>query len=71
MAATYDDCWKRIMEATLGAGGSIAHHHGIGRVRWPWLRAELGEAGIAALRSLKTAFDPVGFMNPGVLLPDP
>ncbi len=33
-----------VMEATLAAGGTIAHHHGIGRLRAPWLERELGHA---------------------------
>lgn len=70
MAATYDECWRRVMETTAKHGGGIAHHHGIGRVRKNYLEHDLGESGIAALRAIKHAFDPTGFMNPGVLLPD-
>jgi alkyldihydroxyacetonephosphate synthase len=70
MAATYAECWRRVMEATLEAGGGIAHHHGIGRVRRPWLAGELGPGGISALRALKRALDPENLVNPGVLLPD-
>ncbi|HVU01938.1 MAG TPA: FAD-binding oxidoreductase [Polyangiaceae bacterium] len=69
MSATYLECWKRVVEATLGGGGGIAHHHGIGRIRREFLGAELGQGGLGALRALKTALDPVGFMNPGALLP--
>jgi alkyldihydroxyacetonephosphate synthase len=58
------------MESCLELGGSISHHHGIGRVRREWLARELGSAGLATLRSLQRALDPHGIMNPGVLLPD-
>jgi alkyldihydroxyacetonephosphate synthase len=58
------------MEATDRHGGSLAHHHGIGRVRRDYLTRELGEAGVAMLRKVKAALDPNGIMNPGVLLPD-
>jgi alkyldihydroxyacetonephosphate synthase len=71
LAAAYSECWRRTLEATLAAGGGIAHHHGIGRVRRAWLERELGEGGLAALRALKRALDPDGLMNPGNLLPDP
>ena len=37
MEAIYMDCWRRIMEATVKHCGSLAHHHGIGRVRRDWL----------------------------------
>jgi alkyldihydroxyacetonephosphate synthase len=69
MAALYHECWRRTMEAALAVGAGIAHHHGIGRVRRGYLAAELGPAGIAALRAVKRALDPAGLMNPGVLLP--
>lgn len=65
----YHACWSAVMEATLRAGGTISHHHGIGRVRREWLARELGPAGVAALGAIKRALDPAGFMNPGVLLP--
>jgi alkyldihydroxyacetonephosphate synthase len=67
--ATYAECWRRTMEATLGAGGSIAHHHGIGRVRRGWLPQEIGASGVEVLHALKRALDPDGLMNPGNLLP--
>jgi len=70
MAERYRTCWQRIIETTAELGGGIAHHHGIGRVRAPYLHHDLGDAGIAALRAVKAALDPSGIMNPGVLLPD-
>jgi alkyldihydroxyacetonephosphate synthase len=70
MEAAYLEGWRRIMEATARHGGSVSHHHGIGRVRRGWLAAELGEEGVALLRRVKAALDPSGIMNPGVLLPD-
>ncbi len=70
MEAVYVDCWRRIMEATGAHGGSLAHHHGIGRVRRDYLERELGAAGVTLLRRVRAALDPNGIMNPGVLLPD-
>jgi alkyldihydroxyacetonephosphate synthase len=70
MEQLYLDAWRRILEATARHGGSLSHHHGIGRVRRDWLAAELGEGGVALLRKLKAALDPGGVMNPGVLIPD-
>lgn len=70
MAKTYDAGWKAIMEATAAQGGSIAHHHGIGRVRKNYLEHDLGAGGVALLRAIKTTLDPDNLMNPGVLLPD-
>jgi alkyldihydroxyacetonephosphate synthase len=68
MRATYLECWRRVLAATVDGGGGIAHHHGIGRVRREWLANEIGAEGISALRALKAALDPEGFMNPGALL---
>jgi alkyldihydroxyacetonephosphate synthase len=68
LEASYFAAWRAIMEATARHGGSLAHHHGIGRVRAPWLETELGAEGLALLRKIKTALDPTGMMNPGALL---
>lgn len=70
MEATYLACWAKTMEATLACGGTIAHHHGVGRVRLPWMARELGSSR-AVLDRLKQALDPQGILNPGVLLPPP
>jgi alkyldihydroxyacetonephosphate synthase len=66
--ADYLEAWGRALRATLDAGGTISHHHGVGRLRTPWLAEELGTA-YPLLRDLKRALDPSGLMNPGVLLP--
>ena len=70
MEDVYLDCWRAIMEATHRHGGSLAHHHGIGRVRRGYLERELGSEGLALLRTIKRALDPDGTMNPGVLIAD-
>ncbi len=65
--ADYLEAWGRALEATLAAGGTISHHHGIGRLRVPWLQQELGSA-YPLLRDLKRTLDPSGLLNPGALL---
>ncbi|HUI27926.1 MAG TPA: FAD-binding oxidoreductase [Candidatus Kryptonia bacterium] len=67
---TYFACWEKTMEATLRVGGTIAHHHGIGRLRRRWMADEVGATGVALLRALKHAIDPHDIMNPGALLPE-
>ena len=66
--------WKKLKAAASQAivdhGGTISHQHGVGRDHAPYLHAEKGELGIAALRHLYQHFDPDGIMNPGKLLPD-
>jgi alkyldihydroxyacetonephosphate synthase len=71
MEATYHECWRRVIDAAVAHGGGIAHHHGIGRVRRDRLVEEIGPEGLDVLRAVKTALDPDGVLNPGVLLPDP
>jgi len=56
-------------EAIVQGGGTITHHHAIGRDHAPWLEDEVGREGVAALRALKGELDPAGIMNPGKLLP--
>jgi len=55
-------------EAIVAHGGTISHQHGVGSDHLPYLPAEKGEAGIAALRALGAHFDPAGIMNPGKLI---
>lgn len=62
----YHAAWRAVMEITLAAGGSIAHHHGIGQARAPWIEAELS-SGRAVLAAIKTALDPQHRLNPGAL----
>jgi alkyldihydroxyacetonephosphate synthase len=54
--------------AIIETGGTITHHHGIGRDHAPYMRAEVGEMGLEALRAVKERLDPAGIMNPGKLL---
>ncbi len=63
----YGEAWREVMQATMSHGGSISHHHGIGRVREALLGAELG-SGRAVLAALKQALDPTGLFNPGHLV---
>jgi alkyldihydroxyacetonephosphate synthase len=56
-------------EAIVAGGGTITHHHAIGRDHRPWMRAEVGELGIELIRAAKERLDPAGIMNPGKLLP--
>ena len=58
--------WEVGMRTCLDAGGSISHHHGIGRVKARWLEEELG-GWFEVLRAVKDAVDPHRVMNPGAL----
>jgi alkyldihydroxyacetonephosphate synthase len=58
-------------EAVLAAGGTITHHHAVGRDHRPWYDRQRPEPFAAALRAAKAAVDPAGVLNPGVLLDAP
>ena len=57
-------------DAIVAAGGTITHHHAVGRDHAPFMAAEVGEVGLDAIRGAKERLDPEGIMNPGKLLPD-
>jgi len=57
-----------IVTEALRLGGSMVHHHGIGKYRTPWVRQEHGSA-YYLLSTLKQAFDPDGVMNAGTIFP--
>ena len=46
-------------------GGSLSHHHGVGKLLAPWMDRHLGSREMGILRALKRHFDPRGVMNPG------
>ena len=56
-------------KAIVAAGGTITHHHAVGRDHAAYLDAEIGETGAAALRAVKREPTPPGVMTPGKLLP--
>lgn len=63
----YDAAWAAAMTAAVRNEATITHHHGVGLLRAPWLREELGAGGMTMLQRIKTALDPVGIANPGKL----
>jgi alkyldihydroxyacetonephosphate synthase len=68
-AARYLAAWDDAVRSCAVAGGTLTHHHGVGRLKAAFLAGELGEAGVGVLTKIKTALDPQQIMNPGVLLP--
>jgi alkyldihydroxyacetonephosphate synthase len=55
-------------EAILALGGTITHHHAVGRDHRPWYDRERPAGFAAALAAAKKALDPAGILNPGVLV---
>jgi alkyldihydroxyacetonephosphate synthase len=60
---------KRVAtEAVVAGGGTLSHHHGVGSWHAPWLEREVGSAGIRLLGAAAATLDPLGILNPHVLL---
>jgi len=64
--------WRQVKraacEAIVATGGTITHHHAVGRDHAPYMEAEVGATGLDVLRAVKSQLDPAGIMNPGKLL---
>ncbi len=56
---------RGLVETILAHGGSISHHHGVGRVLAPWMEGHLGKSSMELLRAVKKHLDPNDIMNPG------
>jgi alkyldihydroxyacetonephosphate synthase len=65
----YRTAWAQAAPRCTAAGGTITHHHGVGRLKAPYLAGDLGETGVGVLARIRAALDPAGIMNPGSLRP--
>jgi alkyldihydroxyacetonephosphate synthase len=64
----WDEIKARVSEAVLSAGGTITHHHAVGRDHRPWYDRQRPEPFAQALRAAKRALDPGWILNPGTLI---
>ncbi len=64
----WDEIKVAVSEALIDAGGTITHHHAVGRDHRPWYDRQRPQAFAAALGAAKRALDPAGILNPGVLI---
>jgi FAD/FMN-containing dehydrogenase len=63
-----DAVTEAVLRLVASYGGSISAEHGVGRAKRAWLPLSRSPEEIAAMRAIKTALDPAGSLNPGVLL---
>ena len=67
-----DEQWTAIKQAAGDAlikhGGTITHHHAVGRLHRPWYDQQRPDPFARALRAAKRELDPAGILNPGVLV---
>jgi alkyldihydroxyacetonephosphate synthase len=66
--AQWGELKQAAADAVLAAGGTITHHHAVGRDHRPWYDRQRPEPFATALRAAKDALDPDRRLNPGVLL---
>ena len=64
----WDEIKAAASEAVLEAGGTITHHHAVGRDHRPWYDRQRPDPFAAALRAAKAELDPSGILNPGILI---
>ncbi|MFP5113914.1 glycolate oxidase subunit GlcD [Bacillaceae bacterium C204] len=60
-----EQAFEEIFEKAIALGGTITGEHGVGAMKAPYLEWKLKEEGIAAMKAIKSAFDPNNIMNPG------
>lgn len=58
----------QIMDLAIALDGTITGEHGTGRMKVPWLAAQIGEDAMALTRRIKDCLDPAAILNPGVIL---
>jgi alkyldihydroxyacetonephosphate synthase len=66
--AQWEAMKRAASDAIMAAGGTITHHHAVGRDHREWYDAQRPDLFAAALRAVKSAVDPAGVLNPGVLV---
>jgi alkyldihydroxyacetonephosphate synthase len=66
--AQWEAMKRAASDAILAAGGTITHHHAVGRDHRAWYDEQRPDLFAAALRAAKGAVDPGGVLNPGVLV---
>jgi alkyldihydroxyacetonephosphate synthase len=59
---------RAVSDAIIAEGGTITHHHAVGRDHRPWYDRQRPQPFAEALRAAKAAIDPRAIMNPGVLI---
>jgi alkyldihydroxyacetonephosphate synthase len=64
----WDEIKRAASDAILALGGTITHHHAVGRDHTRWYQREVPQLFTDALRGAKAQLDPAGIMNPGVLM---
>jgi alkyldihydroxyacetonephosphate synthase len=60
---------KAAEDAFIQGGATLSHHHAVGFEHMPWIKDDISETGIKAIRGLKYSLDPNNIMNPDKIVP--
>ena len=61
----YTEYHKGLVDTINASGGSLSHHHGVGRSLAPWMQQHLGANSLGLMQAIKNYLDPKSIMNPG------
>ena len=67
----YNDIEAAARDEILASGGSLSHHHGVGKIRKRWMPHTVGEHGIGMIEAVKNYIDPKNIFASGNLIPSP
>jgi alkyldihydroxyacetonephosphate synthase len=57
-------------EEVLANGGSLSHHHGVGKIRTKWIKRAVSDLGVGTIKSIKQYLDPDNIFGSKNLIPD-
>lgn len=61
---------EEIFKAALELGGTLSGEHGIGTMKAPFMKLELGDVGLEMMKRIKESWDPKNILNPGKIFPE-
>lgn len=64
----YEDIEAIARDEIIANGGSISHHHGVGKIRKQWLQSSISSTGLGMLRAIKQSVDPMNIFSNGNLM---
>jgi glycolate oxidase len=67
LAKRAEAAYGEVMSLAVSLGGTITGEHGVGRMKRPWLREQIGDDALDVAQRIKDALDPAGILNPGTI----
>lgn len=66
---TYNEIEAAARDEIIASGGSLSHHHGVGKIRRRWMKEVIGDQGIGMINAVKNFIDPNNIFAAGNLIP--